>query len=165
MFFYQPQYQPTLPQPVVYMAVYLYQHHFTIHILQQQTGQHIHPASSLSRGVILNYSGATTTISAGASGYDVPEVNYGRLIGPLSWNATPVTGVIYQLNMTYYRQRNNRTYSFTGEIEWNGYGSTKITLTNGNTIYAFPEAEQLTVAVSNIDEDITGDTYSITMEL
>ena len=116
------------------------------------------------RGVILNYSGATTAISAGASGYDVYE-GYGRLIGPLLWNATPVTGVTYQLNITYYRQRNNRTYSFTGEIEWNGYGSTKITLTNGNIIYAFPEAEQLTVAVSNIDEDIIGDTYSITMEL
>lgn len=71
----------------------------------------------------------------------------------------------YQVNITYYRQRNNRTYSFNGELVWNGYGSTYITLTNVNTIYAFPEAEQLTVVVTNVDDDITGDTYSITMEL
>lgn len=115
--------------------------------------------------VILNYSGATTAVFDGASGYDIPANYSGRLVGPLSWNTTPVIGVTYQLNMTYYRQRNKRTYSFTGEIEWNGYGSTKITLTNGNTIYAFPEAEQLTVVVYNIDEDVVGDTYSITMEL
>lgn len=83
--------------------------------------------------------------------------------GPIKYITPPIQGETYHISATYNRRAKNRIYSCETDFEWAGYDNTSVTMTNeSQNITLTFGASMITLSrLGSIDDDSTGDPYSI----